>query len=232
MRFVATLGVMAALLGGCAAARHDPPAYHAAGSPLPIRVEVDRDKGQVAAGSVHWRLGGQRDYQAMPLQSRGDELWAQLPVEPAQVGASVEYFIDVRRGGEFVPLANPAEPYSVRLVDPVHWSILNMRHHVDYGDALRPICFHLYTGDLRIDHAEVVYAAPDLPGEARAPMWGSGGHWILEISDRGVRSGAWNYHIVIHLNGKVYRLPMDRDATFYVSESPPPRLMRQKDKRR
>lgn len=230
--FVCCFGAM--LLPACSSVKHDPQEYHRAGQPLPITVTLDRKEGEAAKGAVHWRITGQNDYRALDLRQRGDELWAQLPVEQAPIGASVEYFIDVDKGGRFVPLGSVGDPYTTRIVDPVHFSILKMSHRVDYGDSHQPIRFHLYTGGARIDHAEVVYNAPDLPGEARAPMLGPGGHWFLEISDRGVRSGAWYYHINIHLNGKVYRLPEGRDAGFIVSSQTPPNLMldRERDRNR
>ncbi len=211
--------------GGCASVRHDFQPYRAAGSELPIEVEVRGGDAGDMHGTVHYRRDGRGVFMTQPLELRANRLSAILPTADAHPEDVVEYYIDVNRDGKLVPLGTPGQPYVVTFLDADQMILTHLTDECMHRDAHHEVRLSLLTDGQRIEQPEVVYQMPGVPGNIRSGMEPDrNGNFHVVIPADTVTPGTWRYAIEVPINGRAYRFPERGYRTFIVEQGYPPKI--------
>jgi hypothetical protein len=197
---------------------HSPQRFVEADRTVDLSVTVPADKAALASGTVYYRFPtlGEADYQAAPMKQRGNELYFSLPTHGLAPGQVVEYYFDVIIDDELHHLAGPTSPYQSTLATHEDVIAHAMSAHSMSSDAGHDVTFELRTGGIDVDHAEVSYYAPHLPGRLTATMdrWGRNFRHVIDADQ--VRPGYYRYRIHAYVGETVYDLPLPGDGSFRV----------------
>lgn len=224
----AALLMLMLMASGCQSVNHTPEPYVLVGQPYPIEVRLDLEDGEHAEGTVHYRNTGERIYREAPMQilNGGKTLAASLPIDVSAAGRTIEYYINIQKGQSPVALGSTAYPHRARVVTLEQMVARTMNLTATGGHAGHPLTFKLYTGDLDVISARLVYQAPGLPGTTSAAMTrDSGSHWALNVPGEHVQAGWWNYRVETVVEGLRHAVPptgWDRLEVVY-PEAPPER---------
>ncbi len=220
------VGTCLLVLAGCGTGvRHSFSPYQPVGTALPIEVAVKHKADEYVNGTVHHRTSASAAYQATAMELRGGQLWALLPTEDLQAHDTVEYYIDVNRGGDFLALGSPGSPYRVRFLGQDGMVIAGLRSKAYATDDAHPVRIVLIARYQQIDRPTVVYQVPGVPGEVRAAMQEDGnGNFHIVVPRHGVSAGQWKYAVEISLNGNDYRIPRRGYRSFAVKHYHPPKV--------
>lgn len=220
------IALLALALQGCGPV-HSPQRFVEADRTIDLSVSVPSDKAGTASGTVYYRFPalGESDYQAAPMKRRGNELYFSLPTNGLEPGQVVEYYFDVIVDDELHHLAGPTTPYRSTLATHEDVIAHAMSTDVTSSDAGHDVTIELRTGDVIVDHAEVSYYAPHLPGRLTATMdkWGRNFRHVIDADQ--VRPGYYRYRIHAYVGDTVYDLPLTGDGSFRVqrpAEQPKP----------
>ncbi|MHC4416381.1 MAG: hypothetical protein ACYS0G_13980 [Planctomycetota bacterium] len=212
------LGSCLFALVGCTWVRHHVEPYHAAGTALPIEVTVGHKPDEPVSGTVYHRAVGGAAYQAASMKLRGDQLWALLPTDHLGSEDTVEYYIDVMKGGKLIALGSPGSPYAVTVLDRSGMVRSNLHDRLVASDDEHEVRILLMANRQPIDQPRALYQMPGVPGDIRAPMEADGrGNYRIIIPPLAVRPGTWRYAIEVPFNGETFRLPRHGYRSFVVT---------------
>ncbi len=226
VRFFDGLGwvvLLAVWLGGCSGVRHTGEAYVLVGQAYPVAVDVKLKEGESASGEVFYRLAGEPGYRRQPLASRvgGRQLWASLPVDLSVVGQTIEYYLDIVKGGKPYAFYSPVSPRRVRVLDQRSYIAKKLRVDVSHSHSGHPVRFDLIAGGLAVSDAVLTYQVPGLPGWATASMRPAGrGRWRVEVPSWHAHAGWWNYRIDAVVEGISFHLPQHHWYSFELHAPP------------
>jgi len=224
-RIVSCMSVACLLVafGACTTnAHHQPKSYISVGKSLPIVVTIrNPEEGISISGTLHYRLGT-GSYLSLPMQSRGSELWVEIPATSVPAGGLVEYYIDVQSGPKLLALASPAKPFRVNVYGREQIIRISLKHSVIAHYDNEPITFVLTTGEFIPESAKVNYEMPAVSGEVNADMQRNGNRFSYTVPAQVVHTGYWRYKITAVVEGKAYMMPQKGVSKFEVTKAPPP----------
>ncbi len=215
-------GIVAALclplVLGCTRVHHAYTPLRAAGTAVSVEVSINRGADEPVGGTVHYRTFAGGSYEAVPMQARGEQLWASLPTSFLKPEETVEYYIDVTKNGKLITLGTPGSPYVVTFKDAVGMLLATLADRPYASDDDHDVHLVLFAGGQPIEQPQAVYQMPGVPGDIRAPMEADGrGNYRLVIEAHAVSPGTWRYAIEVPYEGQMFRLPRQGFRSFVVT---------------
>lgn len=221
LRFALTgLAALTTILSGCSTSiRHSYVTVHPAGEPLPIEVQIVNPGEYLYEGAVHVASNGSPYFEPVPLERRGDMMWAILSTEQLGPDDQITYYIDVASPEKMHTLGSPTSPFRVTLLDRTGMILANLSLKAHAYDSNTPVRIVLHAKGQPIGPPMIEYFVPGVPGQVHAAMEPDGrGNYSIEVSPYAVQPGVWRFAVVVPIDGIEHRLPEFGFQKFTVTE--------------